>query len=404
MSLRGSIIYLGNFHFPDGDAGARRVLGIGRCLTSAGYQVRFLGLEANGRLKDEAGSGLFSYDGFSYRPTALVGNSMAVKLRRLVFLHLTGLNLWDRINKTIDKSTRAVIAYQAFTPTLVWLHRFCDHRHIPLITDSVEWYDRGHVSGGRYGPFALDSELRMRWIHKRSDGIIAISRFLEDHYTKISDKPVVRVPPLVDSQEGYWGSANKEPTNADQITVAFVGNAGKKDLVINAIRGLSKLGEDSRRVRLVIVGPSYHEIESCLGHDARFLTRFRESLTIAGLLPWDQGLQYLAQSDFSLLLRKDARFSRAGFPTKLVESFAMGVPVIANAIGDIELYVRDGVEGLIIPNETDEAFASGLVRALRLSLADRKKMKQNARRMAEKSFDFRNWTKTLEEFLNLLGA
>ena len=75
-------------------------------------------------------------------------------------------------------------------------------------------------------------------------------------------------------------------------------------------------------------------------------------------------LQIVRAADFTVLLRPDARFAHAGFPTKLVESLSLGVPVLANVTSDISEYVRDGREGILLAGPTREAFAAGLRRAL----------------------------------------
>ena len=74
-------------------------------------------------------------------------------------------------------------------------------------------------------------------------------------------------------------------------------------------------------------------------------------------------LARVAASDFTILLRPVSRFSLAGFPTKLAESMACGVPIIGNLTSNIGDYVHKGVEGVLVANETPEAFAEGLLRA-----------------------------------------
>jgi len=182
----------------------------------------------------------------------------------------------------------------------------------------------------------------------------------------------------------------------------FVGLAGKKDLVENAIRGIALLGLQARACELTLVGPSREELQASLERDAGLLETLRESLRFVGRLPHSEALQHLAQADFTIILRPNQRFAHAGFPTKLVESLAMGVPVICNVTSDIGLYVRDGQEGVLVRDCSPAAFAEGLRRAMALTLNQRTAMRVNARQCAQVNFEYRNWVEPLSGFIGQL--
>jgi glycosyltransferase involved in cell wall biosynthesis len=180
----------------------------------------------------------------------------------------------------------------------------------------------------------------------------------------------------------------------------YAGDAGRKDLLANAIRGLSYLGERGKSVRMFIVGPSHDEFASSLGSDSELLNTCRDQVEFTGRLPHRVALQRVAECDFSIMLRPHQRFAEAGFPTKLVESLACGVPMIGNLTSDIGMYVRDGIEGIVLADCTPESFAQGLERALSLSPDQRQAMREAARRRAEGSFDYRNWVETIGQFMD----
>ena len=51
---------------------------------------------------------------------------------------------------------------------------------------------------------------------------------------------------------------------------------------------------------------------------------------------------------FDVLLRySDLRYTKAGFPTKVVESLASATPVITNITSDLEMYLKDGENSVI---------------------------------------------------------
>jgi glycosyltransferase involved in cell wall biosynthesis len=398
---RPKIFYVGDFLFPDGDAGAHRVYAIGKALSDAGYEVVFLGAERTGRPQDISVGDGFRFEDFSYYPSGDAGNTLIRRALRLWRTHLSGQSTMSRLKALWTDAAVAVFAYQASSPLLFKLRRFCDRNHAVLVADVVEWYDPSHVTWGRFGLFALDSELRMRIMHKWADGVVAISSYLKNYYQRVG-KPSIRVPALVDVQSGFKFQGRINNKAGASLKLVFVGRAGKKDYLVNAIRGLALLGEESRKWELVMVGPSRAEILMNLGADAGVLLKLNDRLRFVGSVSHAEALDHLRQADFSVMLRPDLRFAHAGFPTKLVESLAMGVPVICNLTSDIGLYVQDGQEGLVVTDCSPESFAIGLQRAMEMSLDQRIIMRANARRRAEISFDYRNWSKSLGDFVHQL--
>ncbi len=401
MSLTSSpkIFYVGNFLFPDSDAGSHRVYGIGKALRESGYEVVYLGAESFGRPQDALSEDVYKYDSFLYYPSSDVGSSLIRRGIRLWSTYFTGQSVMKRLDALWTEQFVAVFAYQVGTLLLAQLRRFCTMHNIVLVTDVVEWYDSSHVLLGRFGPLALDSAFSMRYMQGGyADGVLAISSYLENYYSR-NGKPTVRVPVLID----YQTNINKWMTLPNifksTLQLSFVGNAGKKDLLVNAIRGLMLLGNEARSCELVIVGPSRGELAESLGRDAQILDWLNDTLRFVGKVTHEVAMAYVKRADFSILLRPDLRFAHAGFPTKLVESLSMGVPVICNLTSDVGMYVRDGQEGLVVSDCSPEAFANGLRRAMALSFEQREDMRFNACRRAEISFDYRNWSRPLSEFM-----
>lgn len=397
------IAYVGTFQFPEGDASAARVLGNAMAMRELGHTVVFFGIEKSQLLQSNSAVGregnLAEYQGFHYRTSAPAGTDIIGKMLRQ-FSILTGSSILDRLKaEEMDSgSFDAIVAYQPPSLLLMRLLQLCRARHIPLIGDIVEWYDARQLALGRLGPFFLDSEIRMRCLLKKTDGVIAISNFLND-YLKKSGMPTHRVPPLVDVAADKWILCLPLHEN-EKLRLSFVGNAGQKDFLVNAIRGLALLGDRSKGCEIEMVGPTREEVRSSLGPDAGLLDTLNDSLLFSGRLPHREALQRLAQADFSILLRPDARFAHAGFPTKLVESLTMGVPVICNLTSDIGLYVRDGHEGIVVKDCSPEAFVEGIRRALVLSSEERTSMRRSAKKCADQSFDYRKWTKPLGAFMS----
>jgi glycosyltransferase involved in cell wall biosynthesis len=103
-------------------------------------------------------------------------------------------------------------------------------------------------------------------------------------------------------------------------------------------------------------------------------------------------------------VRPQKRFANAGFPTKVVESLSMGIPVICNYTSDLSEYLRDGHEAIICKDHYPPAIAEALRKVLELTPEQRAQMRVEARARAEKDFDYRNYSKPLDEFIKRIRA
>ena len=99
-------------------------------------------------------------------------------------------------------------------------------------------------------------------------------------------------------------------------------------------------------------------------------------------------LNVLCHADFSVLLRDaEARYAQAGFPTKVIESLGVGLPVICNYSSDLADFLVDQENAMIVESLSTEAFAETLTRALSLTQIEKEKMSVKARRCAESRFN-----------------
>ncbi len=398
MSQR-RLVYCGVFRFPEGDAGAARVLGVAKALRVCGWGVTFAGAEAKSREEDIRVDGSHQFDGFSYYSQNELRTIRLGPLTRLWRYFQTGKNTLKWLERQPEGSIDAIILYDGLSCYHARLYEFAKRKGIPLVGDRTEWYDSGSGIGGRFGLFRWDVEATLRlWVPK-ADGVITISSYLERHF-RSRGCHVLRVPPLVDLQDEKWRTAEKKQTMKTGLQLVFAGHAGKKDYVVNAVRSLAMPGMAGKGIRLVLLGPTREELAASLGPDAGLLESLKEQLEFVGTVPHRQALHRVAECDFSIMLRPNERYAHAGFPTKLVESMACGVPIMGNLTSDIGMYVREGAEGLVLEDCSPESFARGIKRALALSADQRREMSAQTRRRAEESFDYRNWADRLGEFMN----
>ena len=391
--MQGRIYYVGEFSYPEGEAASYRVLGNVQAMRAAGFEVVVVG---RGPANPGSGSGENREVG-RYHLVDEYGPRSAPKWRRAWRYIVGGSRLMSWLKAHAAADAQAIILAGGYSRYLFRLLPLCRSWRIPLFVDVVEWFEPSHCLGGRFGPQRWDVELSLRSLIPRAGHVIAISSFLERHFQKHGAK-TLRVPPLIDATDSKWQqSATREK---GRLRLGFAGNAGQKDLLVNAIRGLARLGNEATRCELRIVGPTRDELGNSLGSDAGLMQWLGPSLQFTGRLSHHDALAHLAQCDFSILLRPNLRFAHAGFPTKLVETLAIGVPPIGNLTSDMGIYLKDGDNALLVEDCSPDAFLSGLQRAIGMSDDMRAHLRSNARKRAELSFDYRHWAVPMGRFLN----
>lgn len=393
------IIYTGIFRFPDKGAAAARVLGIGKALRAAGHEIEFAGWEDQGRQEDLKPEGYY-YQQFRYVPQRDLPTEPAALIKRAMRFIQYGKNTLQWLEAQELKKIHTVIAYGGGgTWFLTKLKALCSSKGVKLIIDSAEWYDPCNVPGGRFGLPYWDSEFRMRYINVSIGRLIVISSYLERYYLGKGCK-VLRVPPLVDLDEARWRNPPLHRIVSDgTLRIGYAGTPGKKDLLGNVLLGLWALRKVGVPLELHLIGPALEEVTACLGADASILNEIKNSLILHGKVPQALVPHLLAKMDFTVLLRPCERYAEAGFPTKLVESLAAGVPVIANPTSDIAEFVRDGKEGILLADHLPETFAAGVKRAFAMSREQMEFMRCSAKSCAELFFNFKNYSKQLGNFI-----
>ncbi|MDF1512525.1 MAG: glycosyltransferase family 4 protein [Anaerolineae bacterium] len=87
-----------------------------------------------------------------------------------------------------------------------------------------------------------------------------------------------------------------------------------------------------------------------------------DDLVYTGLGTADTLPGYFQQADIAIYPFDDTLLNRTKCPVKLLDLLAAGVPVVADAVGQISEMVRDGVSGLLVPTGHDDAFVSAIVK------------------------------------------
>ena len=248
--------------------------------------------------------------------------------------------------------------------------------------------------------FALNSRAADRWCPPMADGIVVISRYLADKYSRLSRAPekVHLLPTVVDCAAWHCGP---EPVT-DEPVILYTGNFGEQDEVENVLVALSTLRRKGMRFRFISVGGNSRGGEQ--GREERIDSLIRELdlssvVERRGFMPLSEVRKQVCGANILLNLRREGIWSHSGLSTKLSEYLAAGRLVIASTVGDVRQYLKHGESALLVspqcaPPEIESALASVLA-----SPELRQKLGCAGRTVALREFDLPVAQKRLEALL-----
>jgi glycosyltransferase involved in cell wall biosynthesis len=362
------------------------VRAVADALNAAGYEVTLIGDDYTGPAAID--------------PKRLLIQRLSVALTRGLDQLVTSSSYFKQMESVDWHQVAAVICYPGSAALILRLMHSCRRYGVPLIIDCVEWFDPGHLMRANLGPYALDSEFRMRWLQKRVGNVICISAFLAEYY-RGKGCNVIRVPPLV----GKGGNAHSSgpiavsQQSANDLNLVYAGFPSQKELFAEIVAGVRASRQRGINVSLRVVGITADELLTIVRNGGGPHPDL-DGIACYGRLPRQAALQIVAESDFTVILRPQERFANAGFPSKLVESLSLGVPVMANATSDIAEYLRDGRDGYLLGEATATALEEAIVRASRLSTEQRNEMRMQASAHAQECFNYQNYAEPLAEYIS----
>ena len=363
--------------YPEGDAGAVRQHAFAKMLSEMDYEVLVIGY---GKSTEEKICVYDNINYISYRSNSL--NKIHRVWNRLRFGD-KAFNYISQNYKQLDLLLVVDLMPRAFKKMLQLKKKY----NCTLIHDSVEWYSKEEF---RYGKLDLAYKRKEFTNTEAIDemwNVVAISTFLENHFQKLANK-VVRIPVIMDIKNIEYRT-KVEPS--DKIVFSYAGGPGKKDFLREIINGFALLNQaELHKIELNIIGVNKNQLINVCEVDEKAIVKLGDCLKIHGRVERSVAINYIRQSDYSLLIRdENLRYAKAGFPTKIVESLACGTPPLCNYSSDLELYLKDRQNSIIANGHTSKDVCEAVKSALCIvEEKDRAFMRKNARELAMNCFDY----------------
>lgn len=375
-----TIIYAGGFKLPDKNAAAQRVIANGKILRDLGYNVVFIDVaEDCGGDVIATKRNIFGFDCYSVQyPDSITA----------WFSYVTRINDVKKISHLYN-NVSAVILYNYPAVAMSRLLNYFHKRNVKVIADSTEWNAKTHNI-----PKNIDTDMRMKKVHCKLDGVICISRYLDSYYK--NKTKTVYLPPLTDKEESKWNQSRRQD---GALNFTYAGKTGKYKDKLNMLLESLYEAAPQKPYQFNILGVSKEVCLSNYPEIKEVLDRLGENVKFRGRVSHYEALSYLRDSDFSIFFRQDTIVSRAGFPTKYVEAVTSGTPVITNKTSDLGEYLKDGKNSILIDGYEKKDITRAFERAFAMSKDEIDELKNNCAKEKE-TFDYRNYKTTVEKFMN----
>lgn len=377
MSKR--VLFISSFQFPEGDAGATRLLMLARALRMQGCDVELCGMG------DES-----VFDGFKCHTLNPYPDN---KFLNWAMWRLMGQGAASFVRAHVDEYDAIVFSFLP-ARSVEAMKAACRSRGTVFAGDFTEWFEPEQFPKGERDGGYLDHIRLLTQAVDPAVKVIAISSYLQRHFEAMGCN-VLRVPAVLDIEELAPRDISVRPKS--EVRLMYAGSPAKKDALHIVLAAISELSAEERgRLRLDLYGVTDGQARGLM-RDGEPLP---ECVRAHGRVPRSEVIEALHCSDFTILMRDPSKtFAQAGMPTKVTESLGSGVPVISDLTSDLDEFLSESSNAVVVDGYSASACANALRRAIVLSPAELARMRGESVSTARQLLDYRAYSNQLACFL-----
>ena len=318
----------------------------------------------------------------------------------------SGWDPWNVLNRVLWLRYKEFDLVHAFEgrPTAIYPALYLRKRlQIPLVMDWCDWFGRGGSVEERPNPW-VRALLRLvetyyeEHFRTQANRTTVICSLLQQKALELGvpSQSILKLPNGSDVEKLHpiEPRSARERTKLPQeaFIIGYVGTIFNRDARLMA-EAFNRFSEKAPESRLVIAG--YCPL------DLRPMVRQPERVIRTGFLSEADLNAYLAASDVFWLPLSNSNANRGRFPLKLTDYMAVGRPVVATRVGDVQAVLEENAVGLLSQPEPEDLAYQTL--RLYKDPGLRSTLGSNARRLAESRFNWANLVIQLEElYLSVL--
>ena len=399
-----NIVILGDtFGFPHSQGGASRVRLFVRGLVQSGNHVHIIltrPSEYNGNILNIKFKGSFYGSEYEYTAgTTIVGNNF-FKRRILNFKGFI-VALYKLFSLKRKKQIDCLILYTREFFTVALFGIFSRLLGVRVFLEVCEWPEKFNETGfNKLIKYHRNFKIYMfsRYAHKFADAFIVISDYLQNKISNLTKnkKPLIKIPILVDLESFECNKSNK---NEEIFNIIYSGTPSYKDGIDYLLQSFKLVKLKINNSKLIIIGDTPgRSIIPLLKKKARELGILNDVI-FKGSIHFSEIPKNLCEADVLVLERPEGIFSKAGFPTKLGEYLATGIPVVITKTGDIPKYLNDNESAFIVDPGNIKEFANKIMYIYK-NPEESRNIAIKGKEVAKNNFDYVKQCAKLSDFIN----
>ena len=194
-----------------------------------------------------------------------------------------------------------------------------------------------------------------RIILKKVDLFVSISKELAEYYNNLSIHNTFILPVIVDTSRFEKLEIVKRPYRDEYI--CYMGNMElAKDDVDNIIKAFSVISLEFQRLNFYLFGGSSKETKDKL-EKLIFKLGLDNRVFLKGRISGPEVAKTLQKAKVLVSSQPNTVRAKGGFPTKLGEYLASGIPALFTDVGENSKYVKNGVHLFFVKAENSFLYA-----------------------------------------------
>lgn len=387
--------------FPWGMAATSRVKTIAKSILAEGYTVEYIGLRGADTKNSIEKRSCGIFEGISYKyPGMIAVRPSNWWLRRLDDLLGVSCSILYVIFNKITHHVDLVILYSRNYNVVSFWTSFFHFLHIPVILEVCEWpLAIAHTRGVK----SIKAERYCQQAVPMVDGVLPISSYIKSEIELIAKQagktiPSFIIPILIDTAPHpiQYNHKHQEPYLLYSGAIAYMDIAF---IVIDTLHELKKMGH--------IVPVKFTGKEDKPRFEA--LKRYANEQGVLSQVEFtgfiDESLLHELMDGALALLAPlpDNLQSRSRFSTKLGYYLVSGTPVVTTAVGDVDIYLKDGVNAFVT-KKCHPADIAAKIKNIIEAPESAQKIGAQGRKLALEKFHYSQACKGLGDFFHRILA
>ena len=263
-----------------------------------------------------------------------------------------------------------------------------------LVIETTEWRNPKDYRGIIPRVINTEKDLQKKYIDKKVGNVIAISKYLYQHYLEQNCNTIL-LPPIFPEADKKKKLIRENSDNRKVLKIVYAGALASKDYIDTLLHAIIRLNTDEVRVVIDIIGPDKMQVQKLVGNDE--LEKY--GIYCHGRLSHDKTLSIVEKADLSVLLRMNKRYAKAGVSTKFCEAMKLGVPSICTQVQGTDIFVDNMKNGILVKDNSVETLVKTLEKIINMDQRSLLEIKQNAYEFAKKEFSIDKYVESMREFL-----